>query len=139
MMTFWLQTQLWLGDTVPRLPSLTALSLVRSFAEHKADSAVERRTAIVEGSRVFGLLFLFNNLHVAHHMRPSLPWYELPSWYARNREALAASNGGLIYRGYRDVFRQYFTRPYQQMIHPHAVAHTPQLTEGATQARVPGY
>ena len=29
MMTLWLQTQLWLGDTVPRLPSLTALSLAR--------------------------------------------------------------------------------------------------------------
>ena len=96
----------------------TALSLVRSFAEHKADSAVERRTALVENSSVFGVLFLFNNLHVAHHMRPNMPWYELPAWYARHREALVARNGGLVYAGYRDVFRRFFFRPYQQEIHP---------------------
>ena len=97
----------------------TALSLVRSFAEHKADSEVERRTAIVENSWVFGILFLFNNLHVAHHMRPTLPWYELPDWYARHRVQLSARNGGLVYRGYLQVFRQYLLRPYMQTIHPH--------------------
>ena len=97
----------------------TALALVRSFAEHKADSEVERRTAVVENSWVFGVLFLFNNLHVAHHMRPTLPWYELPAWYARNRVSLAERNGGLVYSGYGDVFRLFFLRPYQQTIHPH--------------------
>ena len=98
----------------------TALSLVRSFAEHKAESEVERRTAIVENSWIFGVLFLFNNLHVAHHMRPTLPWYELPAWYTRNRAALSARNGGLVYRGYFEVFSRFFVLPYEQTIHPHA-------------------
>jgi fatty acid desaturase len=47
----------------------TSLAMVRSFAEHRAESIVERRTAIVEKSWILGPLFLFNNLHVAHHMR----------------------------------------------------------------------
>ena len=34
----------------------TSLSLVRSFAEHRAEDAVEKRTAIVENSPVLGLL-----------------------------------------------------------------------------------
>ena len=97
----------------------TALSLVRSFAEHKADSEVERRTATVENSWIFGVLFLFNNLHAAHHLRPALPWHELPYWYARNREALSARNNGLVYRSYVDVFRRFFVRRYEQLIHPH--------------------
>jgi fatty acid desaturase len=108
----------------------TALSLVRSFAEHKADSEIERRTAIVENSWVFGILFLFNNLHVAHHMRPTIPWYELSGWYARNRQALAQRNGGLVYSGYRDVFRRFFLRPYAQAIHPH-IAEAPPPAAGA--------
>jgi fatty acid desaturase len=50
----------------------TGLSLVRSFAEHRAETAVERRTAIVESSWILGPLFLFNNLHFAHHLRDAV-------------------------------------------------------------------
>ena len=114
----------------------TALSLVRSFAEHKADSTVERRTAVVENSWIFGVLFLFNNLHVAHHLRPALPWYALPAWYARNRAAIAARNGGLVYSGYRDVFRRFFVTRYQQLIHPHASADDSRPSGSAEPAHV---
>jgi fatty acid desaturase len=96
----------------------TALALVRSFAEHRAETDVERRTAIVERSWILGPLFLFNNLHVAHHLRASLPWYELPRWYRVNREALIARNGGLVYRTYFDVARRYLIRPHDRPLHP---------------------
>ncbi|MBV1703839.1 MAG: fatty acid desaturase [Hyphomicrobiales bacterium] len=96
----------------------TALSLVRSFAEHRAESQVERRTAIVERASPLSLLFLNNNLHVAHHLRPAMPWYELPRFYAQNREAMIESNGGLVYEGYGDVFRRYLLRPHDQTLHP---------------------
>jgi fatty acid desaturase len=96
----------------------TALALVRSFAEHRAEKTVERRTAIVERSWILGPLFLFNNLHVAHHLRASLPWYRLPRWYRLNREALIARNGGLVYRGYFDVARRYLLRPHDAPLHP---------------------
>jgi fatty acid desaturase len=96
----------------------TALLLVRSFAEHKAESAVSKRTAIVEGSPVLGLLFLNNNLHAAHHAHPTLPWYRLPEWYRANRAALLDGNGGLLYTGYGDVFRRFLFAPHDRPSHP---------------------
>jgi fatty acid desaturase len=100
----------------------TSLAMVRSFAEHRAESIVERRTAIVEKSWILGPLFLFNNLHVAHHMRHTMPWYALPRWYKANRAALIERNGGLVYDTYRDVLRRYFFRPHDQALHPHRPA-----------------
>jgi fatty acid desaturase len=96
----------------------TSLAMVRSFAEHRAESQVERRTAIVERSWLLGPLFLFNNLHVAHHMRPALPWYKLPGWYVANRAALIERNGGLVYVTYFEILRRYFVRPHHQTLHP---------------------
>jgi fatty acid desaturase len=96
----------------------TALALVRSFAEHRAERDVERRTAIVERSWILGPLFLFNNLHVAHHLRASMPWYKLPRWYRANREALIARNGGLVYASYFDVAWRYFLHPHDEPLHP---------------------
>ena len=54
-----------------------SLAMVRSFAEHRAAVEPEKRTAIVENARILGPLFLYNNLHVAHHLRGGLPWYQL--------------------------------------------------------------
>ena len=96
----------------------TALVFVRSFAEHRAHDAVEKRTAIVEHSPVFGLLFLNNNLHVVHHRFPTLPWYRIPAFYRQHREAVLAENGGLVYRGYLDVFRRFFLKAHDAPLHP---------------------
>jgi fatty acid desaturase len=96
----------------------TALTLLRSFAEHRAEAAVERRTAIVERSAVFGLLFLNNNLHFVHHKWPTVPWYRLPRLYRENREALIRENGGLLYNGYGDIFRRFFLRKHDGPVHP---------------------
>jgi fatty acid desaturase len=79
------------------------LALIRSFAEHRAEAEVGHRTAIVEDAPVLGLLFLHNNLHVVHHNRPGLPWYEIPAAYRRDRDRFIANNNNLVYRGYRDV------------------------------------
>ncbi len=98
----------------------TALALTRSFAEHRAEAEVERRTAIVEGSFLLGPLFLFNNLHAVHHLRAGLPWYEIPRWYRLNREAVIARNGGLVYRSYFDVARRYLLKPHDAALHPSA-------------------
>ncbi len=101
------------------LPGM-ALLLLRSLAEHRAAEPVAHRTAIVEQAPVFGLLFLFNNLHAAHHERPSLAWYRLPGWYAAERARLIAKNGGLVYRGYADVFRRFLFAAHDQSVHPRA-------------------
>jgi fatty acid desaturase len=95
-----------------------SLAMVRSFAEHRAVPQAEQRTAIVEDAWILGPLFLFNNLHAAHHLRHRLPWYQLPKFYRLNRAALIERNGGLVYRGYFDVARRYFLRPHDTPIHP---------------------
>jgi fatty acid desaturase len=95
-----------------------SLALLRSFAEHRAAPESEKRTAIVENARILGPLYLYNNLHVVHHMRGGLPWYQIPKFYRLNRQALIARNGGLLYDGYLDVMRRYLVRPHDQPVHP---------------------
>ena len=96
----------------------TAVLLLRSYAEHRANDDVVERTAIVENAWIFGPLFLFNNLHAAHHERPLLPWYELPRWYRANRARLVRDNGGLVYDGYGEVARRFLFTPHHVIIHP---------------------
>lgn len=117
----WISTvchlQLWQYGCLFIWPGVS-LMLIRSFAEHRAHEDVGRRTALVERAPVFGLLFLFNNLHVVHHMRPRMPWYRIPGWYAAHRTALVSRNGGLVYRGYLDVARRFLLRPHDVTVHP---------------------
>ncbi|OLP54743.1 fatty acid desaturase [Rhizobium rhizosphaerae] len=95
-----------------------SLSRIRSYAEHRYADHHEERTAIVENSPFLGLLFLHNNLHVLHHRRPGIPWYRLPALYRRDRQALIALNGGLLYNGYGDIFRRYLVTPHDEPRHP---------------------
>lgn len=101
-----------------------ALMLLRSFAEHKAAHGVTERTAIVENSAVLGLLYLYNNLHAAHHERPTMPWYAIPAWYAENRERLVAENGGMVYDGYGEIVRRFLVSAHDAVAHP--LEQTPQ-------------
>jgi fatty acid desaturase len=95
-----------------------ALTRLRSYAEHRYADHHDERTAIVENSPLFGLLFLYNNLHVLHHKRPGVPWYRIPLLYRRDRDALIAVNGGLVYDGYLDVARRFLFRPHDDPRHP---------------------
>jgi fatty acid desaturase len=96
-----------------------AMTRLRSYAEHRYAERHEERTAIVENSRLFGLLFLYNNLHVLHHRRPGISWYRLPAVYRKNRETLVRSNGGLVYDGYWDSVYRFFLKPHDDPTHPH--------------------
>ena len=96
-----------------------SLTLVRSFAEHKAAFTPFERTAVVEAGPVFGLLFFNNNLHFAHHKRPDLPWHALPAYYRATRRELLEENGGLLYRGYLEVLRRFLVRPVDAPAHPY--------------------
>jgi len=108
---------LWLYVVAFAIPG-TALMLIRSFAEHRAHSDVSRRTAVVEGHGPLAWLFLFNNLHAAHHANPQLAWYRLPAFYRGNRQRFIEGNGGLLYHGYTEVFRRFLWHPHDQPIHP---------------------
>lgn len=95
-----------------------SLTLLRSYAEHRAAEEVGHRTAVVESGPLFALLFLNNNLHVLHHAQPGLPWYALPAIYRERRDQLLAANGGYLFRGYREIFRRFLLRPRGSPIHP---------------------
>jgi fatty acid desaturase len=96
----------------------TSLTLVRSFAEHRARPAVRYRVAIVEGSWILGPLYLFNNLHALHHEAPGIAWYEYPARYRQHRERLIRENGGLVYRTYFDVARRFLFHAHDAPVHP---------------------
>lgn len=98
----------------------TALTRLRSFAEHRFADQPEKRTAIVENGGLLGLLYLNNNLHVLHHVRPAVAWYRLPALYRASREQLVARNGGLVYDGYRDIARRYLVAEHDDPLHPRA-------------------
>jgi fatty acid desaturase len=96
-----------------------SLTLVRSFAEHKAAYTPYERTAVVEAGRFLSLLYLNNNLHYVHHKRPDLPWHALPAYYRTRRGELLEENGGLIYRGYCEIVTRFLLRPVDAPAHPY--------------------
>ncbi len=96
-----------------------ALTLIRSFAEHGPAADRETRTATVEASLLWRLLFLGNNFHALHHRRPALPWYRLAQVY-RGQRRERADRGGIVFFGYSDLFRRYILRPKDSPLHPSA-------------------
>lgn len=95
-----------------------ALTMLRSFAEHRAHDDAACRTIVVESSPLLSLAFLNNNLHMAHHERPGLAWYRLPSYYREHKQRLLAENCGYLVRGYRDLARKYLVTPKEPVAHP---------------------
>jgi fatty acid desaturase len=94
-----------------------ALTLLRSFAEHRW-SAEGSRSAVVRSGPVISLLFLNNNLHFTHHERPGEPWYRLPAAHrAINGDAQAAAGAGL-YASYVELARRYAFRSFDQCVIP---------------------
>ena len=95
-----------------------SFTLLRSFVEHCA-VAEGTRSAVVKAGPVMSLLFLNNNLHHTHHAEPSTPWYQLPALHRTlDSDDLAANGAGLYQRGYVEVARRNFLRPFCQPDHP---------------------
>ncbi len=95
-----------------------SLLMVRTFAEHRAHANGGGRTVIVETGRFFGVLFLYNNLHIVHHRDPKVAWYRLPALYRANRQSYLAENDGYLFSGYGEVFRRYLWQPKEPVMHP---------------------
>jgi len=109
----WWKYVLWVA-----YPGLS-LGLLRAFTEHRAASGPSERTASVESNHLFGVLFLYNNLHIAHHLEPTMAWYRIPGFYRANREQLLQLNDTFYFRGYAQIARRYFIRPVFHPIHPY--------------------
>jgi len=95
-----------------------SLLKIRTFLEHRAHEAARARTVIIEDRGPLALLFLNNNLHVVHHMHPTVPWYRLPATYRANREHYLRRNEGYLYRSYAEIFARYFLRTKDPVPHP---------------------
>jgi len=91
---------------------------VRTFLEHRAHHDPSARSVIIEDRGLLAFLFLNNNLHAAHHLRPALPWYALPGFYARNRARLLQRNQAYRYRSYGEIFKRYAFRRKEPVVHP---------------------
>jgi fatty acid desaturase len=95
------------------------LGALRTFTEHRWSETPHARVAIVESNLVFGLLYLFNNLHHVHHRAPTMPWYEIPVHFRRHRAEVLDANGHFYYRGYGEIARRFLFRPVFEPVHPH--------------------
>ena len=95
-----------------------SLGLLRAFTEHRAAEDSQERTASVESNTLFGLLYLYNNLHVVHHLKPTMAWYDIPAYYRANKEELMRMNGEFTYKGYAQLARHYLFVPVFSPIHP---------------------
>ena len=88
------------------------LNAMRPFPEHKYLVDTEDRTAMIMAGPVMSLLMLNNNLHVAHHDEPWVPWYDYRSLMGRVNAVERARQAGLLYEGgYWEVFRRFAVRP----------------------------
>ncbi|MFK5977899.1 MAG: fatty acid desaturase [Rhizobiaceae bacterium] len=92
--------------------------LVRTFLEHQACEIHGERTVIIERLCPIAFMFLYNNLHCVHHTRPSMAWYKLPAYYKAHREAFLDYNNGYVYSSYFAIFKKYFFRAKEPVMHP---------------------
>jgi fatty acid desaturase len=88
------------------------LNAIRPFPEHKYQSGVETRTAMIMAGPFMSLLMLNNNLHVAHHEEPGVPWYRYDNLMYRVNAVERARDAGVLYEGgYAEVFRRFSFTP----------------------------
>lgn len=94
------------------------LGMMRSFIEHRWGERPDERTAVVESNGLFGVLFLFNNLHAVHHLFPGLPWYRIRRVWRDHGEHIRTHNGDFVFRGYGEIARRWLVRPNFIPVHP---------------------
>jgi fatty acid desaturase len=115
---------LWAVGTMPVWAYVLAAYLgwsllkIRTYLEHRAHDAARARTVVIESRGPLSLLFLNNNFHVVHHMHPGVAWYRLPALYFANRDHYLRRNDGYVFRGYREIFRQFLFRAKDPVPHP---------------------
>jgi len=95
-----------------------SLTLLRSFAEHRAATAVSERIVTMKTNPIIALMFTNNHLHALHHAEPATVWHRRPARYRARQAELDGGNGGYIVPGYYQFFRQYLFRAKEPPVHP---------------------
>ncbi|MEQ9695054.1 fatty acid desaturase [Shimia sp. SDUM112013] len=118
---------LWWMFAVMQMPvwsylvsAYAALSIlkIRTFLEHQAHERARGRTVIIEDNGPLAWIFLFNSLHVVHHMHPKVAWYNMPKLFRQNRDRYLKQNDAYYYRSYREIFAKYFLAAKDPVPHP---------------------
>ncbi|MEM0990705.1 MAG: fatty acid desaturase [Pseudomonadota bacterium] len=107
----------WLYVFGIAMPGMS-LIMVRSYIEHRAETEVDHRTAIVDAHWFWRLLFLNNNFHAVHHAEPGLPWYKLRARWLDDQQGVLARNGGYYVPGYGAVLRWWLFTRREPVVHP---------------------
>jgi fatty acid desaturase len=95
-----------------------SLAAIRAYAEHQWVSGTKSRSATVHASMFWRVLFLNNNYHYAHHLRPSLAWFRVPELSARVHADAICAEGAGFYSGYGEVFQRFLLKPVIPTVHP---------------------
>ncbi len=96
-----------------------SLTLLRSFAEHRAAPDEHQRTAIVKAGWLAQLLYLNNNLHCIHHDNPETEWYKLPALYRSTADRYDNLDASMYYsQGYWEIVKKYLFKPVIPTVHP---------------------
>jgi fatty acid desaturase len=99
-----------------------SLAAIRAYAEHQWVGGAKARSATVHASLFWRVLFLNNNYHYAHHLRPSLSWFKVPQLSARVQADVLSGAGAGFYEGYGEVFKRFLLKPVIPMVHPEYAA-----------------
>jgi len=91
---------------------------IRTFLEHQAHERARGRTVIIEDNGPLAWIFLYNSLHVVHHMHPKVAWYNLPKLFRQHRDRYLSRNDSYYFRSYAQIFLRYFTRAKDPVPHP---------------------
>ena len=81
-------TEIMVGLVIPNLMSTGILGFINTAWPHdvglKSDRLLQTRNLLVP--RWLELLMCYQNLHLVHHIRPSLPWYRYREFWAKKSE-----------------------------------------------------
>jgi len=98
--------------------SALSITSIRSFYEHRYDDDVHKRSILQETSWPWRLLFLNLNYHLIHHLHPGMPWYQLHTYYLKNKEDYQAKNGYFIHQSYFKLLWNHWRKPVIPDYHP---------------------
>ncbi len=91
---------------------------LRSFLEHRWMPDGVGRTSTVASRGPLALLFLNNNLHTAHHLRPNVSWFRLPAVSRALDAEFIADQGPGAYPSYFSVLKRYGLRSFDAPVFP---------------------
>ena len=95
-----------------------ALTMLRSFYEHRPSSNPNHRSIIMHTSLLMRILFLNNSYHFVHHKNPNMSWHQIPREYKSNSEKYKQSNSYFLEKGYFTWFKKYLFKPVDKPKHP---------------------